>query len=133
MLGQFRAILEPRWDAALDAIEKRKPKADARMMSDAKRRAFGIACLAGPVAQHWDQKDRHKQEDMFGPSADGDRANAKSESELREWLDAAVDLGNENCHHIRKLALALQQRGTIMQDEVWDLLTQRDPELKWAA
>jgi hypothetical protein len=28
VLGQFRAIFEPRWDAALEAIEKRKPTID---------------------------------------------------------------------------------------------------------
>lgn len=32
VLGQFRAIFEPRWDAALDAVEKRKPTIDDKFV-----------------------------------------------------------------------------------------------------
>jgi hypothetical protein len=32
VLGQFRAIFEPRWDAALEAIEKRKPTIDDKFV-----------------------------------------------------------------------------------------------------
>jgi hypothetical protein len=32
VLGQFRAIFEPRWDAAIDAVEKRKPTADDKFV-----------------------------------------------------------------------------------------------------
>jgi hypothetical protein len=32
VLGQFRSIFEPRWDAALEAIEKRKPTIDDKFV-----------------------------------------------------------------------------------------------------
>ena len=32
VLGQFRAIFEPRWDAALEAVEKHKPTIDDKFV-----------------------------------------------------------------------------------------------------
>jgi hypothetical protein len=46
-----------------------------------------------------------------------------------EWYDAACDSVDENWPHIRKLALALQLRGRMTQEEVWDLLTQPETQV----
>jgi hypothetical protein len=132
--------IKPEWSEEVEAWMAGHVKFQPRPekigeWTDAERRAFVITTLAGPLAQARDQKHRNKQDDVFNDGAATDKYNTKltvkSDAELSDWYDAAVAFVEDHWSHIRKLAIALQQRSRLTQDEVWDLIT--EPEKKLAA
>lgn len=93
---------------------------------------YAVQAVAGPCAQ---SRDQHAatSEVSLGASGDMEAVNSLllgTNISVDDIIDRTDKMIVENWAHVRKLAIALQERGTLTYDEVLDLLTA--PESKAA-